>query len=72
MKTKLKYTGNRAKSLNAFTDKRFREGPYDFSKGPCDVEEKDAKLIMKENPKAFEVLVKEVKKAPVKKAPVQK
>jgi len=49
------YTGGRASTLKEYSDKEFREGPYDFSDGPVEVDEQDAKVLLRNNPRCFEV-----------------
>ncbi|MEN8250663.1 MAG: hypothetical protein ABFS32_17145 [Bacteroidota bacterium] len=41
-----------------------RGGPYDFSKGACKMDEKDADALIDKNPIAFEILAPKAPKAP--------
>lgn len=65
----LEYTGNRGETLTKYNQPTFRGGPYDFSKGKAKVDEKDAEVILRENPVAFKSLgpapVEKKKPAPV-------
>jgi hypothetical protein len=77
MKVLVKYTGNRAEKLDAYKDKDFRSGPYDFTSGQALMDEQDAEVIVTLNPLSFfkvgtpiedeEVDVKKEKKAEVTK-----
>lgn len=53
MKTKLKYLGVKEKLVLKFP--HFK-GPYDFSTGSCDVDAKDAEVLLKTCPRSFAVV----------------
>jgi hypothetical protein len=52
----VKYKGRRAETLTKYNNPALRNGPYDFSKGKTEVDEKDAEVLIIENPQAFENL----------------
>lgn len=52
----VKYHGSRAETLKSYNPKYFRSGPYDFTTGECDVDEKDAERLVQENPKGFSIV----------------
>lgn len=52
----LKYLGRRAETLRNYNNPSLRSGPYDFSKGEIEVDEKDAEVMVRDNPQAFSIL----------------
>lgn len=56
MKHLLKYLGRRAETLGKYDNPTLRGGPYDFSKGECEVDEKDAEVLIRDNPVGFKNL----------------
>jgi hypothetical protein len=52
----VKYHGSRAETLKQYNLPAFRGGPYDFSTGECEVDEKDGELLAKENPQGFSII----------------
>lgn len=55
MNVRVKYKGRRPETLKAYKHKLFRGGPYDFSKGECLIDEKDAAILLEKNPVGFEI-----------------
>ena len=52
----LRYFGRRAETLRKYDNPSLRSGPYDFSKGEAEVDEKDAEVMIRDNPQAFSIL----------------
>lgn len=55
MKVRVKYLGRRPDALKAVKLKKFVKGPYDFSKGECMMEEKDADILILRDPIGFKI-----------------
>lgn len=71
MKVRVRYNGVRADTLREYGLKAFREGPYDFSKGSCEMDEADAEILCRRDPRGF-TLVKPKKRDTAKKPAVAK
>jgi hypothetical protein len=52
----VKYHGSRAETLKSYNPKYLRNGPYNFSANECNVDEKDAERLVRENPKGFSIV----------------
>lgn len=71
MKVRVKYKGRRAETMKKIKMKGFVAGPYDFSKGECLMEEKDADEIIRRSPIGFEVAATAEEVAAEKAAPAK-